>query len=71
MTDNARKNFSLLSLEIEGFQSIRDPVRIDFAPITLLYGPNSAGKKAVFDALELKKIYFKMLFLKSHAYDTY
>lgn len=71
MNNRITRHFSLLSLEIEGFQSIREPVRIDFAPITLLNGPNSAGKKAVFDALELKKIYFKMLFLKSHAYDTY
>ena len=56
MNDKITRHFSLLSLEIEGFQSIRDPVRIDFAPITLIYGPNSAGKSAVFDALELMKM---------------
>ena len=45
--------FNLLALELENFQSIIDPVRIEFSDITLLYGPNSAGKSAVFDALEL------------------
>ena len=43
----------LLAIEIENFQSITDTVRIELAPITLLFGPNSAGKSAVFDALEL------------------
>jgi hypothetical protein len=43
----------ITAIEIENFQSIKDRVRIDLAPITLLFGPNSAGKSAVFDALEL------------------
>jgi AAA15 family ATPase/GTPase len=54
----ADKKFRLLSLEIENFQSITNPMRLDFSPITLLYGPNSAGKSAVFDALELLKLVF-------------
>ena len=53
MSTPINKKFNLLALEIEGFQSIRDPIRIEFAPITLLYGPNSAGKSAIFDALKL------------------
>lgn len=43
----------ITALEIENFQSIRESMRIEFAPITLLFGPNSAGKSAVYDALEL------------------
>ena len=43
----------ITAIEIENFQSIKDLVRIDIAPLTLLYGPNSAGKSAVFDALDL------------------
>lgn len=43
----------LLAIELENFQSIKERTRIDFSAITLLYGPNSAGKSAIFDALEL------------------
>jgi hypothetical protein len=41
----------LNAIIIENFQSLRDPVEVRLAPITLLYGPNSAGKSAVMDAL--------------------
>ncbi len=54
----ANKNIRLLSLEMENFQSITNSIRLDFSPITLLYGPNSAGKSSVFDALELMKLIF-------------
>ena len=43
----------LKTLTIRNFQSIRDELRIDFKPLTFLYGPNSVGKSAIFDALEL------------------
>jgi AAA15 family ATPase/GTPase len=43
----------ILAIELENFQSIKEAVRIEFAPLTLLFGPNSAGKSAIFDALEL------------------
>ena len=33
--------------------SIRGPVFMDIAPITLLYGLNSAGKSAVYTAIDL------------------
>ena len=57
MTANKiKKQFRLLSIELENFQSFTDPVKIDFSPITLFYGPNSAGKSAVFDAIELMKL---------------
>lgn len=43
----------ITAIELENFQSIKDSIRIEFAPLTLLFGPNSAGKSAVFDALDL------------------
>ena len=39
------------SLTIENFKGIKAPVRIDFKPITLLFGPNSAGKSTIVQAL--------------------
>jgi hypothetical protein len=43
----------ITAIELENFQSIERRTRIELRPITLLFGPNSAGKSAVFDALEL------------------
>jgi AAA15 family ATPase/GTPase len=43
----------IISIEIENFQSIKNKTRINFGDITLLYGPNSSGKSAIFDAFEL------------------
>lgn len=40
-------------LVVENFQSLRDRTEIPLRPITLLYGPNSAGKSAVLDALAM------------------
>ena len=44
------------AIELENFQSIEQRTRIEFKPITLLFGPNSAGKSAVFDAMELLRV---------------
>ncbi|MBZ4414689.1 AAA family ATPase [Myxococcus sp. XM-1-1-1] len=41
----------LTSLEIENFKGIAARQRIDFAPLTLLFGANSAGKSTVLQAL--------------------
>jgi hypothetical protein len=46
----------ITAIELENFQSIERRTRIELRPITLLFGPNSAGKSAVFDALELLRI---------------
>ena len=35
------------SIELENFKGIRDRVRLDLKPVTLLFGPNSAGKSTV------------------------
>jgi hypothetical protein len=41
----------LLSITIENFKGIKEPIRVDFKPITLLFGPNSAGKSTIVQAL--------------------
>lgn len=41
----------LTSLEIENFKGIGARQRIDFAPLTLLFGANSAGKSSIMQAL--------------------
>lgn len=42
----------LKALTLENFKGIREPVRIEFAPLTLLFGPNSAGKSTILHALQ-------------------
>jgi hypothetical protein len=39
------------AITIENFKGIREPVRVEFKPITLLFGPNSAGKSTIVQAL--------------------
>jgi hypothetical protein len=39
------------ALTIENFKSIREPSRVEFKPITLLFGPNSTGKSTIVQAL--------------------
>lgn len=46
---------TLQSLTISNFKSIREPVTIEFKPVTLLFGPNSSGKSTIF--LAIKFIY--------------
>ncbi|RKI05072.1 AAA family ATPase [Corallococcus sp. AB038B] len=41
----------LTSLELENFKGIAARQRIDFAPLTLLFGANSAGKSSILQAL--------------------
>ena len=43
----------LKRLRIENFKAIEGPVELEFGNLTFLYGPNSAGKSAVLDALDL------------------
>ncbi len=37
---------------IENFKGIRERLEIDFAPITLFFGANSAGKSTIIDAID-------------------
>jgi predicted ATP-dependent endonuclease of OLD family len=48
----------LKSLTVENFKSIKDPVRINFKPITLLFGPNNAGKSTIIQALQYAREIF-------------
>lgn len=44
-------NMILKSLTLENFKGISSPQTIEFKPITLLFGPNSAGKSTVLQSL--------------------
>lgn len=46
----------ITAIELENFQSIERRTRIELKPITLLFGPNSAGKSTIFDAFELLRV---------------
>jgi predicted ATPase len=43
---------TITKLIVGGFKSIRERTEIPIAPLTLLFGPNSAGKTAVLAALD-------------------
>jgi len=42
---------TISAITIQNFKGIREPVRIELSPITLLFGANSAGKSTVLQAL--------------------
>lgn len=52
-TQSDQADFRATGLFLSGFQSIAEPTYIPLKPLTLLYGPNSAGKSSVIDAIEL------------------
>ena len=41
----------ITNITIENFKGIREPVNVQLKPITLLFGPNSAGKSSIFQSL--------------------
>ena len=45
----------LKALELENFKAFGKRTRIEFAPITLIFGENSAGKSSILQALNLLK----------------
>ncbi len=45
----------LQALELENFKAFGERARIQFAPITLIFGENSAGKSTILQALNLLK----------------
>ena len=45
----------LHALELENFKAFGKRSRIEFAPITLIFGENSAGKSTILQALNLLK----------------
>ena len=46
---------ALTGIYLKNFQSIKDPVFLQLDKLCFLYGPNSAGKSSVLDALDLVK----------------
>jgi len=59
---------TLRSLTIQNFKGIKDPVKIDFKPITLLFGPNSAGKSTIIQALHyVREIFVNRNFSPEHS----
>lgn len=50
---------SITSITIENFKGIRGPVRVELKPITLLFGPNSAGKSTIVQALHYAREIFE------------
>src|SRR5262245_33774728 len=49
----------ITSIAIENFKAIRDRVAFDLKPITLLFGPNSAGKSTILHALHYAREVFE------------
>ncbi len=49
----------ITALTIENFKGIREPVRVELKPITLLFGPNSAGKSTIIHALHYAREIFE------------
>lgn len=46
-------NKSILGINLEGFQTFEDETYIPLGQLTFMFGPNSSGKSAIQDALEL------------------
>jgi predicted ATPase len=53
------KGVPITAITIENFKGIKGPVRIELKPITLLFGPNSAGKSTVIQALHYAREIFE------------
>jgi hypothetical protein len=49
----------ITKITLENFQSIKERVSLPIKPLTILVGPNSAGKSSVYDALDI----FELLFI--------
>jgi len=49
----------ITAIEIENFKGIRDRVRIELKPITLLFGPNSGGKSTILHAIQYAQEVFR------------
>lgn len=49
----------ITGITIENFKGIRDRVKIEFRPITLLFGANSAGKSSILHALHYAREVFE------------
>ncbi|MBF0420893.1 MAG: AAA family ATPase [Magnetococcales bacterium] len=55
----------LKSLTLENFKGIRESVRIEFAPVILLFGANNTGRNTVVQALYDIFANFELQFVKN------
>lgn len=49
----------ITAITLENFKGIREPVMLEFRPITLLFGPNSAGKSTLLHGLHYAREIFE------------
>ena len=49
----------ITGISVENFKGIRERVEIELRPITLLFGPNSAGKSTILHALHYAREVFE------------
>jgi len=61
------KSNPIIGITLEGFQVFDKPTYIPLERLTLLFGPNSAGKSAVQDAIELYAELLKCDIYKSNS----
>ena len=47
------------AITIENFKGIKKPIRVELKPITMLFGPNSAGKSTIIQALHYARELFE------------
>jgi hypothetical protein len=50
---------SITAITLQNFKGIREPIRIEIKPITLLFGANSAGKSTIVQALHYAREIFE------------
>lgn len=51
------KEMQLRGIEISNFKCFDEPIKIDFAPLTILVGPNNAGKSSISQVLKFLSTY--------------
>ena len=51
----ANSHFGITALAVENFKAVRSECRVEFKPITLLFGPNSAGKSTILQAMQFMR----------------
>jgi hypothetical protein len=51
----ANRHFGITALTVENFKAVRSACRVEFKPITLLFGPNSAGKSTILQAMQFMR----------------
>lgn len=54
-----QQNRPIVGIELEGFQVFDKPTYIPLEKITFLFGPNSAGKSSIQDAIDLHQVLLK------------